>query len=88
MFTLLRLPKSYNANISTTYTGAGVYTYRKDQVLECDLDLDPLFIRERRPNEMRLRDGVLVRAENNLGLFVVDMQTTKEQYEARERGVA
>ena len=50
---------------------------REDEVLHRHLDLDPLLIRQRRPDEVWLGDGVLVGVQDDLGLFIVDVQTTE-----------
>ena len=54
-----------------------VETHRKNEILESHLDLDPFLITQRRPNEVRLRDGVLVWTQNDLRLLLVDVQPTK-----------
>ncbi len=63
-------------------------THRQDQILQCNLNLNPLLVGQGRPDEVRLSDSVLVRTQNDLGLLIVDVQTTKEQNETRERRVA
>jgi hypothetical protein len=59
----------------------------EDEVLKRQLDPDPLVVVERRPDMMRLGDGALVRAENDFGLLVVDVQGTEEEDETGEGGV-
>ena len=46
---------------------------REDEVLHRQLDLDSLLIRQRRPDEVRLGDGVLVGMQDDLRLSVVDV---------------
>lgn len=62
-------------------------TYGENELLHGNFDLDPLFIAERRPDEMRLGNGRLVRVENDLRLFVIDMQPPKKKDEPGESGV-
>ena len=50
----------------------------QDEVFEGNLDLNPLLVGQRRPHEVGLGNCVLVRTQNDLGLLVVDVQTTKE----------
>ena len=65
-----------------------INAYRQDELLHRDLDLDPLLIGQRWPDEVRLRDGVLVGVQDDLRLLVVDVQATEEQDQARERRIA
>ena len=57
----------------------------EDQVLELDLNLDPLLVRERRPDVMRLRHCRLVRLQDDLRPVVVDVQCSQYEDETRER---
>jgi hypothetical protein len=78
MLTLFRFPKScktHEYHISVEYA----LTYGKNQFLHSDLDLDPLLVRQRRPDEVRLSDCVLIRVKDDLGLLIVDVQTTQEE---------
>ena len=59
----------------------------ENQVLERHLDLDPLLVAQGRPHVMRLRHRGLVGLENHLGLLVVDVERTHNEYQARERRV-
>ena len=52
-------------------------TYRKDKILQCDFHLDPLLVAQGWPYEVGLRDGILVRAQDDLRLLLVDVQPTK-----------
>lgn len=61
--------------------------YRQDQVLHRDLNLDPVLVRKRGPDEVRLSDRVLVGMEDDLCLLVVDVKTTKKKDQPRERRV-
>ena len=63
-------------------------TYSENEILEGDFDFDPLFIVQRRPHKVRFGDGVLVRAQDDLRLLIVDMKSTKEKDETRECRVA
>lgn len=61
--------------------------HRKDEIFQSQFNLDPLVVRQRRPNEVRFCDSRLVWTKDDLGLFVVDMQTTNQKDETREAGV-
>mmetsp|Transcript_62206 Transcript_62206/g.196851 ORF Transcript_62206/g.196851 Transcript_62206/m.196851 type:complete len:1067 (-) Transcript_62206:4174-7374(-) len=60
---------------------------RQDEVLERDLDLDPLLVGEVRPHVVGLRDYALVGLEKHLGLLIVDVQRAQDENEAAEGGV-
>ena len=59
----------------------------KDQILQLDLNLDPLLICQCRPDMMRLRNGRLVWLEYHLRPIVVDVHCTQDQNEPTERRV-
>mmetsp|Transcript_13958 Transcript_13958/g.40458 ORF Transcript_13958/g.40458 Transcript_13958/m.40458 type:complete len:470 (-) Transcript_13958:5660-7069(-) len=59
----------------------------KDQVLQRNLDLDPLLVREARPHVVRLRDNRLVRPQDHARLLWVDVQRAQDEDDARERRV-
>ena len=46
----------------------------QDEILECDLNLDPLVICQSWPDVVRLRDRGLVRLQDDLGSVVVHME--------------
>ena len=50
-----------------------INAYRQNELLHRDLNLDPFFITQGRPHEVRLRNGVLVGPKNNLCLLLVDV---------------
>ena len=53
----------------------------QDEVLELHFHLDPLLVRQRRPDVMRLGDGGLVRLQHHLGPVIVDVQGTQNEDE-------
>lgn len=59
----------------------------KDQILQLDLDLDPLLVGQCRPDMMRFGDGRLVGLEHHLGAVVVDVHGPQYQNESTERRV-
>lgn len=62
--------------------------HSQNKILHGNLNLDPLVIRQRWPDEMRFRNGGLVGVKNDLRLFIVNMQSTQEEDETRESSVA
>ena len=59
----------------------------EDEIAKSDLDSHPLLVGERRPDVVRRRDRVLVGPEDDLGLFVVDVDGSEEENETGEGGV-
>ena len=57
----------------------------EDEVFELHLNLHPLFIRQRRPDVVRLRDGRLVWFEDELRAVVVDVKRSQDENETGER---
>lgn len=51
----------------------------QDQILELDFHLDPLLVCERGPDVMGLRDGGLVRLQQDLSSLRVDVQGTEDE---------
>mmetsp|Transcript_39065 Transcript_39065/g.93686 ORF Transcript_39065/g.93686 Transcript_39065/m.93686 type:complete len:373 (-) Transcript_39065:1226-2344(-) len=56
----------------------------QDEVLQAHLHLDPLLVRERRPDVVRLRDRRLVRAQDDLAALRVHVQRPQDEHQARE----
>ena len=59
----------------------------ENQILQLDLDLDPLLVGQRRPDMVRLGDGRLVGLEHHLGAVVVDVHRAQDQDQSAERRV-
>jgi hypothetical protein len=59
-------------------------TYRQNEILQRELDFDPLVVRQRRPYEMPLRYSRFVRPKDNFGLFIIHVQPTEKKDEPRE----
>ena len=59
----------------------------EDEVLELNLDLDPLLVSERRPDVVLLSDRRLVWLEHHLGAVIVDVECPKNKDEPGEGGV-
>ena len=59
----------------------------QDEIAELRLDLDPVFVRQRRPDVVLLRDDGLVRAQHELRLVLVDVERSQDEHEPREGGV-
>ena len=57
----------------------------QDEVLQLDLNLDPLLVCEGRPDVVGLCHGRLVGLQDDLGAVVVDVQGSQDQDETRER---
>ena len=57
----------------------------EDEVFELHFNLHPLFIRQRRPDVVRLRDSRLVWFENELRAVVVDVKRSQDENETGER---
>lgn len=53
-------------------------TYGQNEFLHSDFDLDPILVAEGWPNEMGFGDCVLIRVQDDLGLLVVDVKSTKK----------
>jgi len=53
-------------------------TNRKDEIFHGHLHLDPFFISERRPNKVRFGDSRLVRAKNNFGFLIINVETSQQ----------
>jgi hypothetical protein len=75
-------------NTSTRRSQCHEITYSQNQVLHGEFDLDPFFIRQSRPNKVGLGGGAFVRVKDDFRLLVIDMQTTEEKNNARERSIA
>jgi hypothetical protein len=54
----------------------GDYTYSQDKILQRNLRLDPLFIRQRRPDEVWLGDRVFIWPEYDFRLLIIDVKAT------------
>mmetsp|Transcript_3635 Transcript_3635/g.6371 ORF Transcript_3635/g.6371 Transcript_3635/m.6371 type:complete len:234 (-) Transcript_3635:407-1108(-) len=59
----------------------------EDEVLQGDLNMDPLVVGEGGPHVVRLGDGGLLGLEDDLGLVVVHVQGAQDQNEPREGSV-
>ena len=57
----------------------------QNEILQSHFDLDPVVIAQRRPHEVGLGDGRLVRPQDDLCFLVIDVQTTKQEYQTGER---
>lgn len=89
ILTLFRLPKSY---MSSEYQAPGAIqsciTHGENQILHREFYLNPFFVRQRRPDKVRLGDGILVGVKDNFRLFIVDMQPTEKENDTREGSIA
>mmetsp|Transcript_31891 Transcript_31891/g.87333 ORF Transcript_31891/g.87333 Transcript_31891/m.87333 type:complete len:766 (-) Transcript_31891:1916-4213(-) len=56
----------------------------EDQVLELHLDGDPVLVGHRGPDVVRLRDRVLVRAQDELAALLVDMEGAQDEQQPRK----
>lgn len=59
----------------------------ENEVLQGDFNLHPFIVTKRGPNVMRFRDRVLVGPQDDLCLFVIDVQRSEEQDQSRKGGV-
>jgi len=67
--------------------GVSLGVIGKDEVAKSDFDSHPFFVFESWPNVMRSSDRRLVGTEDDLGLFIVDVNGTEEEDETREGSV-
>ena len=59
----------------------------QDQITQLHFNLNPVVIGERGPDVVLLRDDGLVGAQEQLGLVLVDVQSSQDQDQTRECGV-
>jgi hypothetical protein len=74
--------------VNTTRSIESCITYGENQILHRELYLNPFFVRQTRPDKVGLGDGILVGVKDNFRLFIVDMQPTEKQNDAREGSIA